>query len=177
MIKIAAAEGSVSKRLYVVSALVFICVVLVLSACQGEADQNRAPAFTLLDLKGDTVELSDFSGKVVLLNFFATYCPPCRMEMPDFVKLQKEYGEKGFQVVAVSVDNNPERVLPPFIDRLGINFPVLIATTKVLKDYGNIYALPVTFILDREHNIAEKYMGMVSEEDIRPVVERLLAGK
>jgi peroxiredoxin len=166
-----------TKKSRYTGTLFIACILLALTACQGKADDNKAPGFTLLDLKGNTVELSDFSGKVVLINFFATYCPPCRMEMPDFVRLQKEFGDRGFQVVAISVDNNPDQVLPPFIARLGINFPVLLATSKVLQDYGNIYALPVTFILDREHNVAEKFMGMVSEGDVKPLIERLLEKK
>ncbi len=156
--------------------LVFL--VTLMPACQGKADdESHAPEFTLLNLSGDTVNLSDYRGKVVLINFFATYCPPCRMEMPDFVELQKNYGQKGFTVIAISVDNEPQKMLPPFVERLGLNFPVLLATTKVLKDYGNVYALPVTFILDRQHKIVKKITGMVNKEELDPVIEELLAGK
>ena len=156
--------------------LVFACLVVLtfLPACQGQSEVSKAPDFTLLNLAGNTVNLSDFSGKVVLINFFATYCPPCRMEIPDFVKLQKEFSPKGFTVIGISVDNDGERVLPPFVERLGINYPVLLATTKVLKDYGDIYALPVTFILDREHKIVKKITGMVNEEELRPIIKELL---
>ncbi len=155
--------------------LLMITVVTLLPACQGEADESHAPDFTLLNLTGNTVNLSDYRGKVVLLNFFATYCPPCRMEMPDFVELQEKYGKKGFTVVAISVDNEPEKVLPSFIERLGLNFPVLLATTKVLRDYGNIYALPVTFILDRDHKIVKKITGMVNQDELDPIIEDLLS--
>ncbi len=155
--------------------VLLIAVVTLLPACQGKADESHAPDFTLLNLSGDTVNLSDYRGKVVLINFFATYCPPCRMEMPDFVRLQEKYGSKGFTVIAISVDNEPEKVLPSFIERLGLNFPVLLATTKVLKDYGNIYALPVTFVLDREHKIVKKITGMVNPDELDPVIEKLLS--
>ena len=161
-----------------VSFIILVCFVVLLPACQGKADdESHAPEFTLLNLSGDTVNLSDYRGKVVLINFFATYCPPCRMEMPDFVELQKKYGKKGFTVIAISVDNEPEKMLPPFIERLGLNFPVLLATTKVLKDYGNIYALPVTFVLDRDHKIAKKITGMVNKEELDPVIDDLLSAK
>ena len=148
-----------------------------LPACQGNTDTSHAPDFTLLNLAGDTVNLSDYQGKVVVLNFFATYCPPCRMEMPDFVELQKEYGKKDFTVIAISVDDDGERVLPPFVERLDINFPVLLATTKVLKDYGNIYALPVTFVLDKDHKIVKKITGMIDKEELVPLIEELLNEK
>jgi len=156
--------------------VLLVSFVILLPACQGKADdESRAPDFTLLNLAGDTVNLSDYRGKVVLINFFATYCPPCRMEMPDFVKLQARYAGKGFSVIAISVDNEPQKMLPPFVERMGLNFPVLLATTKVLKDYGNIYALPVTFILDRDHKIVKKITGMVDQEELEPVIEDLLA--
>ena len=155
----------------VVTALLFL---IFMPACQGKSEVSSAPDFTLLNLAGNTVNLSDYSGKVVLINFFATYCPPCRMEIPDFVKLQKEFSPKGFTVIGISVDNDGERVLPPFVERLEINYPVLLATTKVLKDYGNIYALPVTFILDRDHKIVKKITGMVNEEELRPIISKLI---
>jgi len=156
--------------------LFFACLVVLtfMPACQGKSEVSRAPDFTLLNLAGNTVNLSDFKGKVVLINFFATYCPPCRMEIPDFIRLQEKFSPKGFTVIGISVDNDGERVLPPFVERLGINYPVLMATTKVLKDYGDIYALPVTFILDRDHKIVKKITGMVNEEELRPIIERLV---
>ena len=156
--------------------VILVSLVTLLPACQGKADdESHAPDFTLLNLSGDTVNLSDYRGKVVLINFFATYCPPCRMEMPDFVNLQKKYAKKGFTVLAISVDNEPEKMLPPFVERLGLNFPILLATSKVLKDYGNIYALPVTFVLDRDHKVIKKFTGMVNEEELDPMIADLLS--
>jgi len=160
-------------RITILVALLMSLLILM-PACQGKTEESVAPNFTLLNLAGNTVSLTDFKGKVVLLNFFATYCPPCRMEIPDFVKLQRELGPKGFVVIGISVDNDGEKILPSFVEKLGINYPVLLATTKVLKDYGNIYALPVTFILDRNHKIVKKFTGMVSEEEIRPIIVKLL---
>ncbi len=161
-------------KLYMAVAVCLLLLVLI-PACQGKTEISRAPDFTLLNLAGNTVNLSDYSGKVVLINFFATYCPPCRMEIPDFIKLQKDFGQKGFIVIGISVDNDGEQVLPPFVERLGINYPILLATSKVLKDYGNVYALPVTFILDRDHKIVQKITGMVSEDELRPIIEELLS--
>lgn len=152
------------------------CLILM-PACQSNADSQKAPDFTLLDLKNNTVNLSDFKNKVILLNFFATYCPPCRMEIPDFIALHKKYGKEGFTVLGISVDESPTVILPPFIKRLKINFPVLQATSKVLEDYGNVYALPRTFILDRDHKIIRDYTGMVYEEEIKPVIKKALGLK
>lgn len=157
--------------------LTLVFFIAIMPACQGKADDSHAPDFTLLNLSDNTVNLSDYRGKVVLINFFATYCPPCRMEMPTFIELQRKYGPKGFVIIGISVDNDPHKVLPLFIEQLGINFPVLLATNKVLKDYGNIYALPVTFILDKEHIVVKKITGMVNEEELIPIIKGLVEKK
>ncbi len=164
------------KRISSLLITVLFCLILM-PACRSNADSQKAPDFTLLDINNNTVNLSDFHNRVLLINFFATYCPPCRMEIPDFVKLQKLYEKEGFSVIGISVDDNPSSILPPFISRLNINFPVLQATSKVLEDYGNVYALPRTFILDRNHHIIRDYTGMVSEEEILPVIKDALGLK
>ncbi len=151
--------------------------IFLFSACQSKADSSRAPDFTLLNLNGDRISLADFRGKVVLINFFATYCPPCRMEIPDFVRLASRYGRDGFAIIGISVDQNPRKVLPYFIQALKINYPVLLATQKVLRDYGNIYALPATFLLNRDHKIVKSYTGMITEAEIEPIIRRLVAEK
>lgn len=148
---------------------------LFFSACQGNAGSTKAPDFTLLDVNSKMVNLSDFKGKVVLINFFATYCPPCRAEIPDFVKIQDKYRDKGFVILGISADEDWRTVLPDFIKRKDINYPVLIATSKVVKDYGNVYALPTSFLLDKNHNIVKKFTGMVSESDLEPLIMQLLA--
>ncbi len=157
----------------------WLCIffVTLLPACQSKAGSSSAPDFELLNLQGNMVSLADYKGKVVLLNFFATYCPPCRMEIPDFVKLQDKYAKEGFVVIGISVDQNAESVLPDFIARLGINYPILLATQKVLKDYGDIYALPSTFIIDRGQNIVKQFTGLVSSTDVEPLIKKALEEK
>ncbi len=161
------------------TAFLLICIFMItlIPACQGKADSSRAPDFDLLNLQGNIVSLKDYRGKVVLLNFFATYCPPCRMEIPDFIRLQDKYASKGFVVIGISVDQNGERILPDFIRRLGINYPVLLATQKVLKDYGNIYALPSTFIIDRNQDIVKHFTGLVTPSDVEPLIKKALMEK
>ncbi len=153
---------------------VLTLTLTLLFACQSKADSNKAPDFTLLNLNGDTVSLTDYKGKVILLNFFATYCPPCRAEIPDFVKLQDRYGSKGFVVIGISVDPNGMQILPNFISKLRINYPVLLATNKVLRDYGNIDLLPTTFIIDREQKIIKQFTGMVTDSDVAPIIKKAL---
>ncbi len=163
--------SNTKKSIILLTALLTIACV---SACADNADSSTAPDFTLLNLQGETVSLADFKGKAVLVNFFATYCPPCRAEIPDFVDLQKKYRAKGFVVIGISVDENGPFVLPPFIQALDINYPVLMATSKVIADYGNIYALPQSFMLDTRHRIVKHFMGMVTREDLEPLIKEAL---
>lgn len=165
----------VKKHLIKLQLVAILLFSLFFSACQGNAGSSKAPDFTLLDVNSKMVNLSDFKGKMVLINFFATYCPPCRAEIPDFIKLQDKYRDKGFVVVGISTDEDWRVVLPDFIKRKGMNYPVLIATSKVVKDYGNVYALPTSFLLDKEHNIIKKFTGMLSESELEPLIIEYLA--
>ncbi len=160
------------------SLVLFLGLILVTS-CHAQQDKNmdsgpKAPDFALQNIYGKTIHLSDFKGKVVLLNFFGTYCPPCRMEIPGFVALEKKYGPKGFQVIGVSVDQNPMMVLPRFIQAFNINYPVLAATNKVLQDYGNIYAIPVSVLISKDQRVIKRYVGMVSEKTLEPLIVKAL---
>jgi peroxiredoxin len=148
--------------------------IILLPACQGSADPSKAPDFTLLNLQDESVNLSEYKGRVVLINFFATNCAPCRVEIPDFVRLQDKYGSKGFAVIGISVDQNEKRILPGFVQALRINYPILLATSKVIKDYGNIYALPASFLIDRDHRILKHYTGMVTKHELEPIIVNAL---
>lgn len=147
---------------------------ILLPACHGSADPSDAPDFTLLNLQDESVNLSDYKGQVVLINFFSTNCPPCRIEIPDFIRLQDQYGSKGFAVIGISVDQNGKRILPGFAQALRINYPILLATSKVIRDYGNIYALPASFLIDRDHRILKHYTGMVTKDELEPIIVNAL---
>lgn len=155
---------------------VFLSLIglILLPACQGSADHSRAPDFTLLNLQDESVNLSEYKGQVVLINFFATNCPPCRAEIPGFVRLQDQYGSKGFAIIGISVDQNGKRILPGFAQALRINYPILLATSKVIRDYGNIYALPASFLIDRDRRILKHYTGMVTKDELEPIIVNAL---
>ncbi len=159
----------------------YVLLILIeaglLGACQGNTSTAKAPDFMLLNLKNEVVTLSDYKGKVVLINFFATHCPPCRLEIPDFVRLQNHYGPRGFVVIGISVDQNGEDILPGFVKALKINYPVLLATSRVIKDYGNVYALPASFLIDRDHRIIKHYIGMVTRNELEPLIVKALGSK
>lgn len=118
-----------------------------------------APAWELKDLEGKPVKLSDFKGKVVLLNFWATWCPPCREEIPDLVALQNEYKDKGLVVIGVSLDQNGPARVKSFVERMKINYPIVMGDEKTASAYGSIEAIPTTFFIDRDGKVAGQHEG------------------
>ena len=138
---------------------------------------STAPAWSLKDVGGKTVSSADFKGKVVLLDFWATWCPPCRMEIPDFVELQKTYGEKGLVVVGVSLDEEGASVLKPFMKQFGINYLVVLADAEIAKAFGGVASIPTTFIIGRDGRIAGQHVGLASKADFEMAIKPLLAAK
>lgn len=157
----------------VVRAIVIV-FLLALSPAAAPAQGKKAPDLALKDLRGRTVRLSDFKGKVVLVNFWATWCPPCRAEMPDLIKMQREYGERGLQVIGVTYPPQTAREVRRFIRKLGVNYPVAFGTkeTKTLFDQGE--TLPVTIVIDREGNFRELIEGILLPEEFEQKIKPLL---
>jgi cytochrome c biogenesis protein CcmG/thiol:disulfide interchange protein DsbE len=145
------------------------------AAMHPPAKRNPAPDFTLRDAGGKPLKLSDYRGKVVLLNFWATWCPPCKAEIPWFIEFQKTYKDKGFTVIGVSLDEDGWDVVKPYLERSRINYPVVVGDAQVEQHYGGLESLPTTFIIDREGRIADVHIGLVTkniyEEQIRSLVE------
>ena len=131
--------------------------------------------FTLKDMNGKDVRLADLEGQVVLLNFWATWCGPCRLEIPWFVEFQEKYKDQGFRVVGISVDDPPE-ALPPFAKRFKINYPLLVGSDRedVQKAYGPIFGVPTTFIIDRNGRICIRHVGQVGREQFESEIKSLL---
>ena len=134
---------------------------------------DSAPDFTLQDMNGKTAGLSGFKSSVIMLDFFASWCPPCRQEVPDFIELQKAYGDKGFAMVGVSLVGPQES--RDFANQAGINYPVLIDDGKASAAYGPIRSIPTTFLIGRDSRIAKVYIGYrpkdVFENDIKELLK------
>ncbi len=128
---------------------------------QGQLMGNVAPDFELQTLDGKNLKLSGFRGKAVLLNFWATYCGPCKIEMPWFVELQKEYGPQGFQIVGVANDDASTADIAKFAKEMGINYPILIGKDSVSDSY-KVSVLPTTFFLDRDGKLIAREFGLQS---------------
>jgi peroxiredoxin len=161
-----------------------LAVALALPACspppkpashlKAEASRKPAPNFSLKDADGRVVQLSDFRGKVVLLNFWATWCDPCRIEIPWFVEFERQHKGQGFAVVGVSMDEDGWQAIKPFVSETGINYRVLLGDEKVSDLYGGIDSLPTSFVIDREGRIAAVHIGLVSKSRYENDLQQLL---
>jgi peroxiredoxin len=141
----------------------------------GNVQGIQAPDFELVSLDGQRVKLSDFRGKVVVLNFWATWCPPCKIEMPWFVDMQKQYAKDGLVVLGVAMDDSEPKKIAEFTHEMGINYPVLLGTDQVSDDYGNVQYLPTTFYINRDGKIVNKAAGLFERKDIEDDVRKAFA--
>lgn len=158
----------------VVAAILVGAVFLFARQGPKNIDPTPAPSWALRDLAGEMVESSDFDGKVVVLNFWATWCPPCRMEIPGFIDLQKEYEEEGLVIIGVSLDEAGPDVVAEFSESMGINYPIVMADMRITGAYGGIRVLPTTYIIDREGNIRNTHVGYLRRGPLEKVIKPLL---
>lgn len=133
-----------------------------------------APDFTLKDASGKRVSLSDFKGKVVVLNFWATWCGPCKTEIPWFIQFQNDLQARGFTVLGVSMDEDGWKAINPYVAEKKINYPVLLADEDVNQAYGGIDALPTTFIIGRDGKVAFLHAGLAPREEYEKEIRQLL---
>ena len=141
---------------------------------QGSAGRKPAPDFRLIELDGKSIQLSGLKGKVVLLDFWATWCPPCQAEIPHFVALYAAYREKGLEIVGVSLDDGPE-VVRSFVKQKGIPYPVGLGSQSLAQLYGGIRGIPTTFLIDKQGRIAKMYVGYQDKSVFESQIKTLLA--
>jgi peroxiredoxin len=139
-----------------------------------ETERHPAPEFALKDANGKTVHLEDYKGKVVLLDFFATWCGPCKIEIPWFMEMERKNKDRGFAVLGVSMDDEGWDIVKPFLADLGVNYRVVIGNDSTAQLYGGVDALPTTFLIDRNGKIASVHIGLTSKKDFEDGVEQLL---
>ena len=139
-------------------------------------DRKPAANFTLADANGAKVSLADFKGKVVLLNFWATWCGPCKVEIPWFVEFNKTYKDRGLVVLGVSLDDDGWKSVKPYLAEKKIDYTVVVGNDAVSKSYGDVDSLPTTFIIDRDGRIAFMHTGLVGRDMYEAEIRSLLGG-
>ena len=170
----------------VISMLIVLGCIVILGANWGqpllaqdytledEGLNQSAPDFVLPTLEGKNLRLADFSGKVIILDFWATYCPPCRREIPEFIELYNKYMDKGLVIIGVSLDRGNIEGLKTFCQNEGVNYPIAIGNDEVTASYGGIRYIPTTFIIDKNGNIVKKFIGYTSINVFEREIEKLL---
>lgn len=150
--------------------------VSVRSPSVPEIRGKQAAAFELPDVDGAIVRMADFKDKVLLVNFWATWCQPCLIEIPWFLEFQEQYGPQGFEVIGISLDDEGAEVVKPFMEKHGMTFTVLLGDEEVTEQFGGILGLPTTFLVDRDGKYYSMHRGLVSRDIIEDDLLTLLNG-
>jgi thiol-disulfide isomerase/thioredoxin len=156
--------------------LLLALFLLVTPAVTLAQASRSAPPVVLRDVNGRTVRLTDFKGKVVLLNFWATWCPPCRAEIPELMKWQRDYGAKGLQIIGVTYPPTNRRKVRSFLRAFKVTYPVLLGDKKTKALFDASETLPFSVVIDREGNVRENIEGILLPEEfderVKPLLER-----
>lgn len=147
------------------------------AAMETPGEGKVAPDFTLTSTDGKTIRLSDFRGKVVVLDFWATWCPPCKAEIPDFIKLYSQYKDDGFQMLGVSLDRGGLDAVKPFMKDYGVNYPIMLGNDQVVSDYGGISGIPTTFVIDKQGVIRASFIGYRPASVFEKLIQQLTSEK
>jgi peroxiredoxin len=154
--------GNMKKNVIVAFLLLLLSAGLIAAGGENSA-VNPAYNFSLKALNGKIIRLSDYKGKVVILDFWATWCPPCRVEIPSFVKLYNKYHKQGLVIIGAAVDDRAR--VEQFVEDYGVTYPVVIADQASIDGFGGIRGLPTTFVIDKNGNIINNYTGFTPEEE------------
>ncbi len=147
---------------------------LVIAAFAGGGVAKPAPNFALKTADGKTVELKQLAGKVVVVNFWATWCGPCRAEIPGMLEVYSKYRGKGLEIVGVSLDQQGFAVVTPFVQRMKIDYPVVVGDGDIVAAYGNFQAIPTTFVVDKRGEIVGQHTGSMTKDQFEKMVKPLL---
>ncbi len=153
--------------------MVVAAALLTAGLVRGQ-EKEPAPNFTLKNASGQTVELARLHGKVVVVNFWATWCGPCRAEIPGMLEVYEKYKGKGLEIVGISVDRDGWSVINPFVKKLNIKYPVVLGNGEVTDAYGGIDAIPTSFFVDRNGRVLLRHVGYMSKEDFEKAVRSVL---
>jgi peroxiredoxin len=155
-----------------ISLVMLLGALVIMNNSIPAADYESAPDFKLTDLDGKKITLADYEGKVLFVNFWATWCPPCRQEIPGFIKLYEKYKDDGLVILGVAVSDK-EKTVKAYVDRFEINYPVAMGDMKIIRDYEPGNAIPATIIVDRTGKIYHKHVGYMEQSQVEKIFKDL----
>jgi cytochrome c biogenesis protein CcmG/thiol:disulfide interchange protein DsbE len=162
-----------------------LVLIVAMCGCGGETSHveemaadadsgNKMPDFVLPNLEGEMIPSSDLSGKVVLIDFWATWCPPCRLEVPHLIELHDSYKSQGFEILGIALDNQGAEVVEPYVRENGITYPIVIGNPEVVMAFGGLTGIPTAIMVDRSGNMVRKYVGYTEKAVFEEDIKRLL---
>ncbi len=164
-----------SKLKFIVILVAVFCFSTIMATSDIASAATKMPEFSLKKaVDGEVVDSEVFKDKVLLITFFATWCPPCIEEIPTLKKLHAELGDSVFSVVALSVDQTGAADVARMVDKKEINYPVLMADSAVMQDFGGVYGIPVSFLVNKAGDVVKKYTGYVPEQVLQKDIDSVL---
>ena len=154
--------------------IIFAATLIVLSPAAVLPQAVKAPQFHLRDVNGRTVRLSAYQGKVVLINFWATWCPPCRAEMPDLIRLQREHAKNGLQIIGITYPPERKARVRRFAKQLKVNYPIVLGTHELKAQFSSDETLPLTIVIDRDGKVTDIIGGILLREEFDEKIKPLL---
>jgi thiol-disulfide isomerase/thioredoxin len=156
------------------AAVLALAQCLAADSMVNPAERQRAPEFELKDSAGQIARMADYEGKVVLINFWASWCVPCKLEVPWLIEFERKYGAQGFAVLGISLDEKGWDAARPYAEKMGINYRVLMGDPVTAFKYGKVEALPATFLVDRDRRVAAIHFGLVNRKRVEQEIRKLL---